>query len=143
MVDDTDGEGVLTNEEATGEYGTVFLALTTSGGATPQDGLAVARMPGFGVVQGAGMTRRPRGGVETGGGPGHDLNVPLAAAGAALLLVSVAFAVSAADAAAMASRAAPNHDRRRRRNLNHNHNLKPTRQRSSRLSRRGERSQEP
>ena len=31
---DTDGDGVLTNEEATGEYGTVFLALTTSGGAT-------------------------------------------------------------------------------------------------------------
>jgi hypothetical protein len=62
MVDDTDGDGVLTNEEATGEYGTVC---------------------------------------------------------------------------------APNHDRRRRRNLNHNRNLKPTRQRSPRLSRRGERSQEP
>ena len=42
---DTDGDGVLTNEEATGEYGTVFLALTTSGGATPQDGLDVKRMP--------------------------------------------------------------------------------------------------
>ena len=28
-----------------GEYGTVFLALTTSGGATPQDGLAVDWMP--------------------------------------------------------------------------------------------------
>src|SRR5215207_11491754 len=42
---DKDGDGVLTNEEATGEYGTVFLALTTSGGATPQDGLAVDRMP--------------------------------------------------------------------------------------------------
>jgi hypothetical protein len=42
---DTDGDGVLTNEEATGEYGTVFLALTTRGGATPQDGLAVDRMP--------------------------------------------------------------------------------------------------
>jgi hypothetical protein len=122
MVDDTDGDGVLTNEDATGEYGTVFLALTTSGGATPQDGLAVDRMPGFGVVQGAGMTRRPRG-VETCGGPGHDLKASLAAAGAALLLVSVASAVSAADAAAMASRAAPNHDRRRRRNLNHNRNL--------------------
>jgi hypothetical protein len=42
---DTDGDGVLTNEEATGEYGTIFLALTTRGGATPQDGLDVSRMP--------------------------------------------------------------------------------------------------
>jgi hypothetical protein len=165
---DTDGDGVLTNEEATGEYGTVFLALTTSGGATPQDGLAVDRMPvadsngrldyertftaksvpdgllehlsslhvvqhgidvnnndkydvaalgvstfaenlgvpdvpeeatnpaSCGVVQGAGMAGRPRGGVETGGAPARDLNAPLAAAGAALLLLSAAFAVSAA-----------------------------------------------
>jgi hypothetical protein len=165
---DTDGDGVLTNEEATGEYGTVFLALTTSGGATPQDGLAVDRMPvadskgglnyertfpadvipdgllehlssvhvvqhgidannndkydvealgvstfadslgmsnvpeeatdpaSCGVVQGAGMTGRPRGGVETGGASGPDLNAPLAAAGSALLLLSAIFAVSAA-----------------------------------------------
>jgi hypothetical protein len=165
---DTDGDGVLTNEEATGEYGTVFLALTTSGGATPQDGLAVDRMPvadskgvlnyertfgaetvpdgllehlssvhvvqhgidannndkydvealgvstfadslgvpnipeeatdpaSCGVVQGAGMTGRPRGGVETGGAPVADVNAPLAAAGAALLLLSAGFAVSAA-----------------------------------------------
>jgi len=166
---DTDPrDGVLTNEEATGEYGTVFLALTTSGGATPQDGLAIDRMPvadskgilnyertfstetvpdgllehlssvhvvqhgidannndkydvealgvstfayslgvkdvpeeatnpaSCGVVQGAGMTGRPRGGVETGGAPGPGLNAPLAAAGAALLLLSAAFAVSAA-----------------------------------------------
>jgi hypothetical protein len=42
---DTDGDGVLTNEEATGEYGTIFLALTTRGGATPGDGLDVKRMP--------------------------------------------------------------------------------------------------
>jgi hypothetical protein len=42
---DTDGDGVLTNEEATGEYGTIFVALTVRGGATPQDGLDVARMP--------------------------------------------------------------------------------------------------
>lgn len=42
---DADGDGILTNEEATGEYGTVFLALTTRGGATPQDGLDVDRMP--------------------------------------------------------------------------------------------------
>jgi hypothetical protein len=44
-ANDTDGDGVLTNEEATGEYGTIFLALTTRGGATPQDGLDVDRMP--------------------------------------------------------------------------------------------------
>jgi hypothetical protein len=165
---DTDGDGVLTNEEATGEYGAIFLALTTRGGATPQDGLDVDRMPvadsqgridyertfsakmvpdgllehlsslhvvqhgidvnnndkydvealgvstfaerlgvpdvpeeatdpaSCGVVQGAGMAGRPRGGVETGGAPGPDLNAPLAAAGAALLLLSAAFAVSAA-----------------------------------------------
>ena len=42
---DTDGDGLLTNEEATGEYGTIFLALTTRGGATPEDGLDVKRMP--------------------------------------------------------------------------------------------------
>jgi hypothetical protein len=42
---DRDGDGVLTNEEATGEYGTIFLALTTRGGATPADGLDVGRMP--------------------------------------------------------------------------------------------------
>lgn len=42
---DTDEDGVLTNEEATGEYGVIFLALTTRGGATPEDGLDVARMP--------------------------------------------------------------------------------------------------
>ena len=42
---DTNGDGILTNEEATGEYGAVFLALTTKGGATPQDGLDVKRMP--------------------------------------------------------------------------------------------------
>ena len=164
---DTDGDGALTNEEATGEYGTVFFALTTSGGATPQDGLAVDRMPvadsqgrlnyertfsadtvpdgllehlsslhvvqhgidvnnndkydvealgvstfaeslgapgvpeeatnpaSCGVVQGAGMSGRPRGGVETGGAPGAELNAPLAAAGAALLLLAAGFAVSA------------------------------------------------
>jgi hypothetical protein len=167
-MNDKDGDGVLTNEEAAGEYGTVFLALTTSGGVTPQDGLAVDRMPvadskgrldyertisaksvpdgllehlsslhvvqhgidrnnngkydiealgvstfaeslgvpnipeeatdpaSCGVVQGAGMSGKPRGGVETGGAPGLDLNVPLAAAGAAVLLTAAGFAVSAA-----------------------------------------------
>ena len=42
---DTDGDGYLTNEEATGEYGVIFMALTTKGGATPDDGLDVPRMP--------------------------------------------------------------------------------------------------
>ena len=45
MKNDADGDGVLTNEEAAGEYGTIFFALTTRGGARPQDGLAVDRMP--------------------------------------------------------------------------------------------------
>jgi hypothetical protein len=45
LKNDKDGDGILTNEEATGEYGTIFLALTTRGGATPQDGLDVDRMP--------------------------------------------------------------------------------------------------
>jgi hypothetical protein len=49
-----------------------------------------------GVVEGAGIAGRPRGGVETGGAPAPDLNVRLAAAGAALLLLSAALAVSAA-----------------------------------------------
>ena len=44
---DTDGDGVLQNEEATGEYGTIFFPLTTSGGATatPKDALDAKRMP--------------------------------------------------------------------------------------------------
>ena len=44
---DTDGNGVLQNEEATGEYGTIFFPLTTSGGATatPKDALDPKRMP--------------------------------------------------------------------------------------------------
>jgi hypothetical protein len=45
LKNDTNGDGVLTNEEATGEYGAIFLALTTRGGATPQDGLDANRMP--------------------------------------------------------------------------------------------------
>jgi hypothetical protein len=49
-----------------------------------------------GIVQGAGMAGRPRGGVETGGAPAPVLNAPLAVAGGALLLLSAAFAVSAA-----------------------------------------------
>jgi hypothetical protein len=164
---DTDGDGVLTNEEAAGEYGTVFVALTTSGGVTPQDGLAVDRMPvadsngrldyertisaklvpdgllehlssvhvvqhgidrnnngkydvealgvstfaeslgvpnipeeatdpaSCGVVQGAGMSGKPKGGVETGGAPELDLTAPLAVAGGALLMMAAIFGVSA------------------------------------------------
>jgi hypothetical protein len=164
---DTDGDGVLTNEEAAGEYGTVFVALTTSGGVTPQDGLAVDRMPvadsngrldyertisakllpdgllehlssvhvvqhgidrnnngkydvealgvstfaeslgvpnipeeatdpaSCGVVQGAGMSGKPKGGVETGGAPGPDVTTPLAVAGGALLMMAAVFGVSA------------------------------------------------
>ena len=42
---DTDGDGLLTNEEAAGEYGKVFLALTTQGDTSPKSGLAVDRMP--------------------------------------------------------------------------------------------------
>ena len=49
-----------------------------------------------GVVQGAGMAGRPRGGVATGGAHAPRLNAPLAAAGAALLLMAAAFGVSAA-----------------------------------------------
>jgi hypothetical protein len=164
---DTDKDGVLTNEEAGGEYGGVFMPLTISG-AKPQDGSNPERMPladsegrvnyertfsadqvpkgvlkhlsslhlvqhgidvnnngkydvealgvstfaenqgrpgvpeeetnpaTCGVIEGAGMPHRPRGGVETGGAPASDLNAPLAAGGVALLLLSVAFAVSAA-----------------------------------------------
>jgi hypothetical protein len=44
---DTNGDGVLTNEEGMGEYGLIFFPLTTSGGATatPQDALDPKRMP--------------------------------------------------------------------------------------------------
>ena len=42
---DTDGDGVLTNEEGMGEYGLIFFPLTTSGSATPKDALAADRMP--------------------------------------------------------------------------------------------------
>lgn len=45
MANDKDGDGYLTNEEATGEYGTIFLSLTTSGDTSPDSGLAVDRMP--------------------------------------------------------------------------------------------------
>jgi hypothetical protein len=44
-ADDADGDGWLTNEEASGEYGNVFLALTTRGDTSPESGLALDRMP--------------------------------------------------------------------------------------------------
>jgi hypothetical protein len=45
MANDEDGDGYLTNEEATGEYGTIFVALTTNGDASADSGLALDRMP--------------------------------------------------------------------------------------------------
>jgi hypothetical protein len=44
-ADDTNGDGILTNEEATGEYGTIYLSLTTHGSASPRSGLSLDRMP--------------------------------------------------------------------------------------------------
>jgi len=44
-ANDADGDGLLTNEEAAGEYGKVFVALTTRGDASAASGLAVDRMP--------------------------------------------------------------------------------------------------
>ena len=45
MADDTNGDGVVTNEEGSGEYGSVFLALTTTGDTSAKSGLALDRMP--------------------------------------------------------------------------------------------------
>jgi hypothetical protein len=45
MEADTDRDGLLTNEEASGEYGVVFMALTTEGDTSAESGLAVDRMP--------------------------------------------------------------------------------------------------
>jgi hypothetical protein len=42
---DDDGDGWLTNEEASGEYGNVFVALTTSGNTAAESGLDLDRMP--------------------------------------------------------------------------------------------------
>ena len=44
MENDIDGDGLLTNEEASGEYGQVFMALTTEGDASAESGLALDRM---------------------------------------------------------------------------------------------------
>lgn len=45
LSDDEDGDGILTNEEAVGEYGTLFFSLTTRGGSGAASGLAIDRMP--------------------------------------------------------------------------------------------------
>ena len=45
MAADRDGDGILTNEEASGEYGSIFLSLTTSGDSTARSGLVTGRMP--------------------------------------------------------------------------------------------------
>jgi hypothetical protein len=44
-ANDTNGDGILTNEEAMGEYGTIYMSLTTRGGSSAKDGLALNRMP--------------------------------------------------------------------------------------------------
>ncbi|HET6561465.1 MAG TPA: hypothetical protein VFG72_06290 [Marmoricola sp.] len=45
MADDSDGDGWITNEEASGEYGNVFLALTVRGDTSVRSGLDLDRMP--------------------------------------------------------------------------------------------------
>ena len=65
MEADVDGDGLLTNEEASGEYGDVFMALTTEGDASAESGLAIDRMP---VADSAG-THRLRQDLLRGRGP--------------------------------------------------------------------------
>jgi hypothetical protein len=45
LKDDKNGDGILTNEEAMGEYGTIFFSLTTRGDSSAKSALAVDRMP--------------------------------------------------------------------------------------------------
>jgi hypothetical protein len=45
LKDDTNGDGILTNEEAMGEYGTIFFSLTTRGDSSAKSALAVDRLP--------------------------------------------------------------------------------------------------
>jgi hypothetical protein len=45
LKDDKNGDGVLTNEEAMGEYGTIFFSLTTHGDSSAKSALAADRMP--------------------------------------------------------------------------------------------------
>ncbi len=44
-ANDANSDGILTNEEATGEYGTIFFSLSTAGDFSPESGLALNRMP--------------------------------------------------------------------------------------------------
>ena len=160
MKDDANGDGVVTNEEGAGEYGTIFLPLTTRGDTSPKSGLALSRMPvadstghidyrrtfsaaevpdnlirhlselhivqhgidhngngrydiaslgvstfaknlgipgvpeevtdpaACGVLTGAMSPAPPHGGVETGGGAGHPVNLWLAGLGGSLLAAS-------------------------------------------------------
>ncbi|MEV7562602.1 hypothetical protein [Streptomyces sp. NPDC089795] len=44
-TDDTDGDGVLSNTEATHDYGDINISLTTGGDTKPTSGLDVLRMP--------------------------------------------------------------------------------------------------
>ncbi|MGZ9935397.1 hypothetical protein ACXNSR_36600 [Streptomyces sp. NC-S4] len=45
MTDDKDGDGVLSNTEATHDYGDINISLTTGGDTKPTSGLDVLRMP--------------------------------------------------------------------------------------------------
>jgi hypothetical protein len=45
LRDDENGDGILTNEEAMGEYGTIFFSLTTHGDSSAKSALALDRMP--------------------------------------------------------------------------------------------------
>jgi hypothetical protein len=45
LANDKDGDGILTNEEAVGEYGAIYLPLTTSGDVSAASALAIDRMP--------------------------------------------------------------------------------------------------
>jgi hypothetical protein len=45
LANDKDGNGILTNEEAVGEYGAIYLPLTTRGDVSAASALALDRMP--------------------------------------------------------------------------------------------------
>lgn len=45
LANDKDGDGILTNEEAVGEYGAIYFPLTTRGDVSAASALALDRMP--------------------------------------------------------------------------------------------------
>jgi hypothetical protein len=45
LANDKNGDGILTNEEAVGEYGAIYLPLTTHGDVSAASALALDRMP--------------------------------------------------------------------------------------------------